>query len=381
MRSSRPEFFPRRSLGAALLTWSALAPAQPNPYGGAPADVLALRASPDPEQRVILIVRTPGDDGVMTRLRAELMSSDWRVLEIRLDERQAPLPLATIAEQQRAGAAVRVDVRNGAVELWIAQPGGAIQESLAAPDARAHDQVLALRTAEALRARGLLLEPLARPEPEAEPESRGGASPVERVAQRAPVATPAAIEDRGVARAAPSRLDRSRLWLGLGPGIALSPGGLDSGIVGWPGVRLELGRWSFSAFGVLPVTRAEVSGSEGRARVATWLVGTATEIEWARSLVVGVRSGLGLGASATTMSGEPAAGYRGVDDSVFAVAGFLRSSITLVLGPSFRVGPLGLVGATVPSARVAFGGREAARWGQPFVVLGLMVEAAPLHWD
>jgi hypothetical protein len=381
MRSSRPEFFRHRSLGAALLCLSTLAHAQPNPDGGAPTDALPARASPDAE-RVILIVRTPGDDGVMTRLRAELMSSEWRVLEIRLDERQAPLPLATIAEQQRAGAAVRVDVRNGAVELWIARPGGAIQESLGTPNARMHDQVLALRTAEALRARGLLLEPLARPEPEAvEPESREAAPPVERATPPPPVATPAAIEDRGVVPAVPRRPDRSHLWLGLGPGIALSPGGLDPGIVGSPGVRLELGRWSFSAFAVLPITRAEISGSEGRARVATWLFGTATEIEWARSTVFGARSGLGLGASAITMSGEPAAGYRGVDDSVFALAGFLRSSITLALGPSFRVGPLALVGATLPGARVAFGDREAARWGQPFMVLGLVLEAAPLHWN
>src|SRR5262245_20742673 len=45
--------------------------------------------------RVIVIARTPGDDGVVTRLRAELAESDWSALEAERDERAAPSPLAS----------------------------------------------------------------------------------------------------------------------------------------------------------------------------------------------------------------------------------------------------------------------------------------------
>jgi hypothetical protein len=325
--------------------------------------------------RVILLVRTAGDSAVMTRLRAELMNAEWRLLEIRLDERQPAPPLATIAEAQRASAAVRFDMRNGAIELWVARPEGAIQESLAAPSARAHDQVLALRAAEALRARGLPIGPIETPEPPPEPP-RSEPTP-------APPAPPLPPIDEGSTRTPPTRsadAAASRVALALGPGLAMSPGGLGPVVIASPAVRLELGRWSFSALGFLPLGRTEVVGDEGRARVATWLVGAGVDLEWARSTSVGFRGGLGVGATRTTMSGEAASGYRGVHDSVYAVAPFLRSSVLLDLGQSWRLGPSVLFGASLPRTRVAFGAREAASWGVPFVMFGLTLELAALRW-
>jgi hypothetical protein len=115
--------------------------------------------------------------------------------------------------------------------------------------------------------------------------------------------------------------------------------------------------------------------------VRTWLAGSALEIEWARPSVLSFRSGAGAGAGVITMTGRGGPGYRGQDDRVVTFTPFARSSLDVRLGQAVRLRSGVLLGTTLPRVRVAFGPREAASWGAPFVVATMAVELRLFAWD
>jgi hypothetical protein len=320
-------------------------------------------------ERIILIVRTPGDDGVMTRLYAELRQSDWRIVEIRADL-DAP-PLGTSAVREGATAAVRVDARRGIIVLWVQRPEGAFEETIGTSGEPWDEQILALRGAEVLRARGLLVEP------QALRDDGASARPPERTPPAPVVDAPAD------SREAPRRSDDPpRLWLALGAGLAVSPGGLgplplaDAGV----GVSFD-GRWSLGARGLMPLTSQTVSAPEGEADVATWLALGVVEVDWARFGWGGLRSGIGGGAAITTMSGQAEeSGFDGTSDTVVTFAPLVSSSFHADMGRSFRVRAAIALGATLPEVRVSFGSREVASFGRPFLLAGVVIESSPLGW-
>ena len=371
MQSSRRASSRRRSIAAAaslaLLSASEIsraeahdaerAPATPATATG-PVELDPNRAFPE---RVILLLRTPGDEGVMTRLRAELVESEWRILEVRPDERDVPAALGTSAERERASAAVRVDARRGMIDLWVLRPDGPVEETIDASGDAQSEQILALRVSEALRARGLLLSrsesaPLAMaPQPAVAPEARVDSTPV--------------VSSHDAPRP-------SGLWFALGPAVTLSPGGLEPLLSVDAGARWDAGeRWSFCLDALLPVTRQSVSAAEGEADMATWLFGGSVELEWATLPFGGFRSALGAAGTVTTMSGSAGPGFAGVDDTVAAFAPLANTSFHLQLGRSFRLRSAVAVGATLPTVRIEFASREVARWGRPFVLMNVVLEA------
>jgi hypothetical protein len=324
--------------------------------------------------RLILLLRTPGDDDTMVRLRLELTDGGWRILELRPDPLEAE-SLAATAERERVAAAVRVDAPHGSVELWVRRDEGAVTEEFSALGEPSSGHVLAVRVAEALRARGLLLPPgQSRPEPAAAPEP---APPV--VPPPATTAAPSAERDHepDAAPVDTSREATTRFALELGPGIALSPGHLGPLAVLDTGVRVGWGRtWSLSALGLFPISHQALSGAEGEARIATTVVAGFVEAEWLDWSFGGVRSGLGAGASITSMSGHGATGFRDGDDTVTAFAALFRSSFHANLGAHLRLRTALVIGATFPAVRIEFGEREAATWGRPFGVASLALEAS-----
>jgi hypothetical protein len=378
MPSSRRASLPRHSLAAAwfvLVTGPfrvavAEAPGASEPSSQVPATPPAdyeldpTRAFGD---RVILLVRTPGDDGVMTRLRADLLGSEWRIVEIRLDDRFEPAPLGISAERERASAAVRVDTRRGTIELWVLRPEGPVEETIATSTDQRNEQVLALRVAEALRARGILLSGPTRrargqtPRPIAEPT---GAAPGEGVPKSS----------------APTHSsDRAWLWFELGAGLALSPGGLEPLPLAEAGARLEFAeRWWFSLNALVPVSHQTVTAAEGEAEVSTWLVGSGVDFEWPRLPFGGFRSGIGAALAVTTMSGSASPAFTSSEDVVTTFAPLARSSFYVDLGRRFRLSSGLAFGATLPKVRVAFGSRDVASWGQPLLVMSLVLEMTPL---
>jgi hypothetical protein len=377
MPSSRRASLPRRSLAVAwfvLLTGFvrvgfAEAPSESSPQVSPtpPADyeLDPTRAFGD---RVILLVRTPGDDGVMTRLRADLLESEWRIVEIRLDERFAPAPLGVSAERERASAAVRVDTRRGTIELWVLRPDGPVEETITTSTDQRNEQVLALRVAEALRARGILLSGPTR-------HGRRRTSP----AITAPSGAPGTAPKPSAPTRDPS--DRAWLWFELGAGLALSPGGLEPLPLAEAGARLEFAeRFWFHLNALVPVSHQTVTAPEGEAEVSTWLAGAGLDFEWPRLSFGGFRSGLGAALAVTTMSGSATPDFESSEDVVTTFAPLARSSFYVDLGQRFRLCSGIAVGTTLPEVRVAFGSREVASWGEPFLLMSLVLEMSPPAW-
>jgi outer membrane biosynthesis protein TonB len=107
----------------------------------------------------VLIVRTPGDETIVLRLRAELSSYRFRVVELTAAARRSE-PLAQLATEREAQAALRAKPDTMAVELWVRAGARGNDELVSAGPGR-DAEVLALRVTEAMRARGLTLPPLA----------------------------------------------------------------------------------------------------------------------------------------------------------------------------------------------------------------------------
>jgi hypothetical protein len=375
MQSSLPGWFVRLEGAASALAFLI-------------AFLLSAAAHAQPS-RSILLVRTPGDEATIARLELELGGGAFQVIEQNSGQRPFGETLAVAAERERVDAAVRVDAARGTVALWVRKADGFVEETFTAAAETSTSQVLAIRVAESLRARGLLLPPAPGPDPgptEAPPpvtsEAPRPVAAPEPVTPRStastapiPVASEAESGSEAASLSAPAR-PRSRFALDLGPGVALSPGGLGPLAVVELGVRVRLTHdLALSLLGVVPLTRQSFESDEGEADVTSYVVGSAFELEWARWSFGSIRSGAGGGASITRMSGRAASGFEGGDDTVAAFTPLALSSFQLGLSSSFDLRTALVVGATLPEVQMAFGDREVASWGRPFVVATLGLEA------
>jgi hypothetical protein len=318
--------------------------------------------------RIILFVRTPGDDGVITRLYADLRQSDWRIVEIGADERLEPPPLGASATREGASAALRVDARRGVIVLWVLRPEGAVEETIGASGEAWDEQILALRGAEVLRARGLLVAPAVRDDVIDAP-----------VVSRAP--SPPPVDATELVPARPNE-EAALLWLVVGPAVALSPGGFGPLPLAEVGADVSFERrWSVGVRGFLPLGSQSVAAEEGEADVATWLGAGFLELDWARFGWGGLRSGVGGGASVTTMAGRAdESGFDDASDTVVAFAPLVSSSFHARMGRSFRLRIALSLGATVPEVKVSFGSREVASFGRPLFLAGVVLESSPARW-
>jgi len=145
---------PRLAAWAACAAWALLLVLS--------ARALAQTAQTDDAPGTALIVRVPGDERIVTPLRAELSSYRFHVLELadRVATRNTRLP--DLANQYSAQAAVRALPEATAVELCVVSPRAALlaaaskSEVVNAGPTR-DPAVLAVRITEVMRARGLRL--------------------------------------------------------------------------------------------------------------------------------------------------------------------------------------------------------------------------------
>lgn len=105
----------------------------------------------------VVLVRVAGDERIALRLRAELRSQGWRVFDVSPRGDAASRPLDAWAGHRGADAVLRAVPRQLAIELWVERAGdqSGNVELITATGLTADASVLALRVAEALRARGL----------------------------------------------------------------------------------------------------------------------------------------------------------------------------------------------------------------------------------
>jgi hypothetical protein len=105
------------------------------------------------------------------------------------------------------------------------------------------------------------------------------------------------------------------------------------------------------------------------------------ELDWARFGWGGLRSGVGGGASVTTMAGRAdESGFDDASDTVVAFAPLVSSSFHARMGRSFRLRIALSLGATVPEVKVSFGSREVASFGRPLFLAGVVLESSPARW-
>ena len=104
MLSSLPGWFVRlEGVAAACACWVAATVSFP------------ASAQVQPASRSILLLRTPGDEATIARLRLELGGGAFQIIEQKSGQRGPGETLASAAERQHADAAVRVDAARGTV--------------------------------------------------------------------------------------------------------------------------------------------------------------------------------------------------------------------------------------------------------------------------
>ncbi|HEY5955367.1 MAG TPA: hypothetical protein VIV60_02390, partial [Polyangiaceae bacterium] len=338
----------------------------------------------------ILLLRTAGDGEVMERVRMELRTYGWEIVEIFADEASASRSLAEATAEHHVSAAIRIDAASGKIEICVARTWGNAQEVLSNENGNVDSQVLALRLTEALRAHGLAPAPEVESSMTAATRSNPPNPPAPATATEPTTAGPhvATVGHRLRATERTERTNRNdnattnSVWLQVAPMLGKSPGGLGLETSGYLGLRAELSpRWSFGMMGIVPLRSREiVTQAEGNAAVRIHAFGGIGEFTPLRSSFGSVSTGLGATALVMTLTGRARAGYVGRNETLLtqAVQGYLR----FASAPHASLHVFGIVsaGIAIPELSVRFADREVASWGNPFVAVGLGCELRTLRW-
>jgi hypothetical protein len=358
------------AIAALLVPGLALAQTGPDAQAGRTDDA---RETAKEKPGVVLIVRRPGDDRVVARVRAELASSGWPSVELTPEPRDAQTSLARLSALVSAAAAVRVHADAGAIEVWVAPPPGSPPsgvDTISAGGAHPDDRVLALRATEALRARGLRLERRPAEEPAPEPSP----APVEAPPPKAP---PARARETAVPAAPPTPFGPRGLWLELAPGAALGPGGLTPALDAWTSIRFDRSTWSAGALLLIPITDRRLAAAEGSAQLSLFMTGAFADVALLRGGVQ-LNAGAGVGMAISRMKGTARPTYQSADDTVWVAAPFARASAQIEMGYGWRLTAGAMLGTSLPQISVYFVDREVATWGKPYFFVGTLGVAAPL---
>ncbi|HEU5076089.1 MAG TPA: hypothetical protein VFU02_17975 [Polyangiaceae bacterium] len=308
----------------------------------------------------VAIARTPGDRRIANRVNAELSALGFEVELVPVTSSTEPRSLSQIALDHGAVAGLRASPSKTGIELWIVNPntGGTAYEEVVTVASR-NDELLALRSVEVLRARLLKLGMLsgAPPAPVVEEEP-----PAETLVVAAPISVPR-----------PS-IATQLLSADLGVAYVIEPSALSN----YESARLGLtlapsAWWSTSAFGMLPLRPAEVSGNEGVARVNATLLGVAGDVHLRRAAL---RASFGAGAALASLgvSGEAEPPYEGQHDRLLAAVPFLRLGASAAMADRLALGLEFLAGLAVPPSVVRLDRNEVARWGYPLLSAAFTVQ-------
>jgi hypothetical protein len=302
----------------------------------------------------ILLVAEFNEVTLSSRLKAELASMGYEVVEFSADDRdQGPTLLETAARQAGAAAALRVQPSRLGVEVWLSDRVSGttlLREVVLLTDvAPGQAELVAVRAAEILRAS--LFKVAAMP-----------------ARAEAPRPMPAAPEKPHPAVPRPAIVLAQ-----VAAAYAASPGGLGPGFGVQPQIAFKIAPGWYAGVSVfVPVgsRSIETDGGSVKASVAmAEAVGEWTVIDEP----FGVRIGLGLGAARLHVDGVAAAPNIGQSDT--ALSAYASGGATAF----WPVGPIRLVLHT--SVGVAFRrlvataiDQPAGTWGRPVVSCGFGVE-------
>ena len=324
----------------------------------------AARAAGSP--RIVLVAPEPGDR-VAVRIRAELRALRFEVV----DAEPAPgpparAPLAEVARERGAVAAVRLVPSSAGVEVWIVDriTGKTVLREVLTeePGSAAGSATVALRVVELLRASLMELDAPGPPRGEVTlpEEVRGLLAP----SRRSP--------------ATPPPPGRPIVSIEVGPTLLVSPGGLGpEGAVQVAAHLAPESRVAASLFAMVPLVPASASGPEGSATLRFGIFGGGARV---RLAAPGARwapvAGAGVSALWMSYDGKPGAGWVGASGDAFTVAPWLRVGLGVAVAPRLRLRADLLGGVAVRRPAIQFGERVAARWGAPFFAPSIGIELA-----
>jgi hypothetical protein len=359
----------------------------------APKAAAPLAASNTGTPTRVLLLAGEAEDGLVTRIRAELADLGVTVITGR-----SLLPLDVAARERDAAIAVRVlPARNG-VEIWMADvaSGRSLLRQVIVDESRAgpNYSLIALQMAELLRT-SLLYGQKAR-------DSRQAPSAEKAQAEDAPASSaPSAHEANGSAKAKDAREagkdaratasrstrrgagqtgDRSISGAERGAAAALgafySPGGAGVGVQLWLSFHWPLSRTlRLGVDASVPIESAKLSGPEGSAAIDSYLLGATLS---ARLHEVGqdwsLGAGLGAGVLRTSIEAKAAAPLEAVEDSVLSGVAYLRMDGAFSVTRWLRAGVRSVGGIAIPAIEVEFAGNRAGSFGRPFLGLFALTE-------
>lgn len=326
-------------------------PEAPSPQASLPANA-----------PVIALVRSRGDRAIALRLAAELDALGYRVVEI---TGPATLrPLVELAHTHDVDALLRPTPSRTGIELVVMlpagldaeRPAGGWIEDVVSVGHRRHDDLLALRAVETLRARLLevgLIEP---------PQVFEPPQIVEPVA---PIIEP---------EAPPETNPEAVFWLEVAPSYG---GNVPMGF----GPRLQLAlraepasAWSVSLLGNAALSPHEVRRGVGEARVTAHWLALAVDARMLRSSWAW-DIGAGVGTVRLAVEGHAQDPYEGRSTRALTLLPFLRTAVHPDVSPRLRVRLEALAGWAMPRTVVGFVDQE-ARWGSPELQASLVVSTA-----
>lgn len=314
--------------------------------------------------KVLLVVRGAGDEELVRELHIELKRSPFRILELEFYAGSAHKEtLGTLGREYVAAAVVRMAPAEKQIELWIHRPEGAVVDSLAVPTDASDPRIDALRIAEALRAHGLDLGPKpgqANPQ-EVQPVAP---RPPRQPASSRPISKAPPKQSAGSSRAAPAQ-NPGRLWVGVGGGMAASPGGLPPAVLQTTSFSYDwTSRWTLSLMGEIPILHQKVSSVEGTATVDNYALELAVLRTLFASPSIRVSLGYGSAGHVVVISGEPASGYRGSSTTQTIFSNFAINTVSIPITHQLRLSCRLFAGASFSELEVQLGDTVRARWGR-----------------
>jgi hypothetical protein len=335
----------RRRL-AALATYAAVA-------------VTASIAGAQERESALVVIVAPPDDPFGLRVAAELEQLGYRATIVDPPLQPGPDTLAAATRESGAVGAIRALPAEHAVEIWVTDPasGKTLRQEL--PDGGGDEGALALRSVELLRA-GLVEVTLA------PPRSAPAIAPLsERPPRR---------ESRPDAPSQPP--PRSPVFhVGIAPGVALAPGGLDPAatvVVGASWLPSE--HVGLVALAVLPVSAAQITATDGTAELSAFFGGGGVRVAFA-DRTSRWSPGVDLGFGATLLRARTtAAEWTSSDTTSMTGTAFVRAGVGYAPIPRLRFRADLLAAWIGQGVSVRMAGREVATWGQPLVVPSLGAE-------
>lgn len=341
------------------------------------------RTSHNVATSTILLVRSAGDERIMAAVRAEIDNQRFTIVEVRAVAERSK-SLTTLMSEMGAAAAIRYNARQARIELSAALDSGSVEDVLRKDDASGDVEILALRTAETLRAHGLDLGPYP---PSANPSERMPASPAPVTTRRPSPPTTSTHEVRNTSSDLDATISRAEsplgneVWIELAPGLLTSSGGWSSVPITSVALRLQLNRdFSVSAIGLVPFVSQTITAAEGSAKVDTYLVGGTLSTTLLRHRVFASTFGLGASMVITQMQGDARPGYRGAHEIVITQAPHLSLGISVALHERWLLVSSLLGGVSIPRVSVLFADRPERSWGSPFAAIGVGLAARVVPW-